>query len=124
MILLLLSGDIESNPGPDTIKLMFLNAQSVKSVIRGNNKIIQLKTYQSIHKPDIILLNETWLTADIMDHKLCTKGYEILRKDREGKRGGGVSVIYKFGISLFRNNIIEHDLGHNSECIVADLIYD
>ena len=40
---------------------------------------------------DIIILNETWLKSKYKQFKIT--GYNIIRKDRENKRGGGVAIL-------------------------------
>jgi hypothetical protein len=36
---------------------------------------------------------ETWLTDDVPDSMLASNGYSIHRKDRSGRRGGGVAIL-------------------------------
>lgn len=97
-------GDVESNPGPHgglfevtapdpprptTSKLLsctLLNARSLRS------KIPELESYICTTKPDIICINETWLTEDIYDASLgFPNEYLVFRRDRaDNRRGGGV----------------------------------
>ena len=42
------------------------------------------------YKPDIIIGTETWLSPEINNAELLLDKYNIYRKDRSGKRGGGV----------------------------------
>ena len=41
---------------------------------------------------DIVCLSETWLNADVLDHEILPTGYNVYRKDRPVKRGGGVLI--------------------------------
>lgn len=44
-------------------------------------------------KPDFIVITESWLTASVMDAAIHINGYQVFRKDRLYRRGGGI-VIY------------------------------
>lgn len=67
------------------LKILQINAQSVKAVGNDRNKIVQLKTLVALRKPDVVSICETWL-------KLPKSDWNVYRHDREGKRGGGVLV--------------------------------
>ena len=41
-------------------------------------------------KPRIIGITESWANNDITDAELGLEGYVMFRKDRMGRRGGGV----------------------------------
>ena len=43
--------------------------------------------------PHIIGITESWATTDIADAELGMTGYVMFRKDRIGRRGGGV-ILY------------------------------
>ena len=45
--------------------------------------------------PHIIGITESWATPDISDAELGMTGYVMFRKDRLGRRGGGV-ILYIF----------------------------
>ena len=44
--------------------------------------------------PHIIGITESWATPDISDAELGMTGYVMFRKDRSGRRGGGV-ILYR-----------------------------
>ena len=50
-------------------------------------------------KLDILCLSETWLTAQVLDKFLSFPGYKIIRRDREGRRGGGVAILHRAEIT-------------------------
>ena len=66
--LILLSGDIEKNPGP-SIQCLLLNTRSVKSVNTQRNKLLGLITLVKQKNAKVVCLTETWLTADIADSR-------------------------------------------------------
>ena len=46
-------------------------------------------------KPHIIGITESWANDDITDAELGLEGYVMFRKDRMGRRGGGVLLYIK-----------------------------
>ena len=86
-ILLMLSNDIEQNPGPRQV-----NSLENMSVIHHNIKSLRNKvdllTVEAIHH-DIIMLSETWLSSNIPNEGLLLPNFfPPLRRDREDAYGG------------------------------------
>ena len=50
---------------------------------------------------DFIFIVETWLSSKTEDALVCPKGYDIFRKDRINKKGGGVLVLYQWFPTFF-----------------------
>ena len=79
------------NPGPNTLKICY---QKVRGLIPFSElgkeqpslditKIFELNSYINVNKPDVIMLNETWLKKSIKDGDLISNGnYTIFRNDR------------------------------------------
>ena len=65
------------------------------------NKLDQLKLFLVNDSPslDVYCLSETFLTETINDSYLCIDGYTFVRKDRLNKRGGGLIMYVRDGIS-------------------------
>lgn len=87
--LLLMSGDIEQNPGPlstlENVSICHVNACSVR------NKI-SLFEAESDHF-DIITVSETWLSDRDDDASLGLKNFHLpIRLDRPGDAHGGVAI--------------------------------
>ena len=103
------------NPGPQNLKVYYQNVQglipfsNLSSVhpVLDRTKICELNLYVHINKPDIVILNETWLKRSIRDHEVIEDTtYKIFRKDRTilshpndpnnpdkfRKNGGGVLI--------------------------------
>lgn len=87
-----------------TSNLSFLlwNARSL------NNQMHNFQSYIYSNDTDIIAITETWLTKHIYTNELLPCGYNVLRKDRDG-RGGGVLLALKDSIS-FRELSTPNDL--------------
>ena len=94
-LLLMLSNDIEPNPGPVTsttireLSIIHLNAGSM----RNKMDVISIET----SKYDIITLSETWLTDTIENDEISLPGFsQPFRLDRNGH--GGVAIYVKSDI--------------------------
>ena len=96
--LLILCGDIETNPGPpknkdnasNKMSFCFLNAQSIKGTDKDKTKFIDYKNMVYILRPDVFVLNETCLTKDVLTSDVIDKDlYKAYRTDRKDIRGGG-----------------------------------
>ena len=79
------------NPGPQNLKIYNQNVQglipfsnlSSEHPILDRTKICELNSHIHIDKPDIVLLNETWLKKSIRDNEVIENPvYKIFRKDR------------------------------------------
>lgn len=59
------------------------------------NKIDELRILADMNKPDFICITESWLNISHSDACVSISEYSIMRKDRPGKRGGGICVYHK-----------------------------
>ena len=95
-ILLLIAGDIATNPGPykhsnhekQIVKCLALNAQSLMSLHKRNNGNSLIDTnierFQNLiysQDSNIVCAYETWLNEDIKSSEILHSGYEIFRND-------------------------------------------
>ena len=122
--LLLLAGDIETNPGPvqETIRVLQINARSIKRVDYLKNKIVQFRTLVDLKDPDIVSVSETWLNDTVPSDKLLDENkYNIYRKDRKDENGGGVLVAVKKGLNSRQRNDLESDAPDHNEMIIVEL---
>ena len=77
-------------------KIALWNARSIK------NKMVELK--EKVREYDIMGITETWLTEN---NSLTIKEYNVFRKDREDKKGGGLCLLVKKNIrTKIRENVI------------------
>ena len=58
-------------------------------------------------KPHIIGITESWANNDITDAELGLGGYAMFRKDRMGRRGGGVLLYIKDTIPAYEVQLKE-----------------
>ena len=80
---------------------MCLNARSII------NKKTELNIMVDDIKPHIIGITETWANNDITDAELGLEGYVMFRKDRMGRRGGGVLLYIKESIPAYEVQLQE-----------------
>ena len=86
-ILLMLSNDVERNPGPNQFNITE-NLSIIHHNIKSLRNKIDLLTVESDHH-DIITLSETWLTDAIQNDKLLLPNFfPPIRCDREDAYGG------------------------------------
>ena len=84
---------------------MCLNARSIV------NKRNELNIMVEDNDPHVIGITESWATPDISDAELGMTGYVMFRKDRIGRRGGGVILYIKESIQAY-----EIKLEKQAEC--------
>ena len=109
--ILLLSGDIETNPGPvsSNLELLSICHWNLNSIAAENFvKLPLLEAYVTANKFDIICLSETFLDSTFLndDLRLSLNDYSLLRADHPSDtKKGGVCVFYKdhLPISLKEN---------------------
>ena len=86
-------------------KCVCLNARSII------NKRNELNIMVEDTDPHIIGITESWATPDISDAELGMTGYVMFRKDRLGRRGGGVILYIKESVQAY-----EIKLEKEAEC--------
>ena len=110
------------NPGPKRLSVLynniqgFVNTRDVASDSPPLNmtKLHEIQGYIFTHKPDILILNETWLKKSILDKEILPDTYKVFRVDRSlkshpwdplrpnkfRKYGGGVLIAHKTDLDL------------------------
>jgi hypothetical protein len=120
--------DVASNPGPDhrithSLKVLYLNARSLKAFIpleETSLKVCKITLLQQlVHGGgyDVVCICETWLNDSILDSEILP-GYNIFRKDRTNKIGGGVLVGIKSDLEASHRPDLERP---NCELVVVQL---
>ena len=119
---LILSGDIETNPGPNidnqSISICHWNLNGIAT--QNFVKLSMLEAYNAIHDYDIICLSETFLNSSnsYSDPELRLQGYELIRSDHpSNSKRGGVCIYYKEHLPLK----VRNDITSLNECIVVEL---
>ena len=117
----LLSVDIEKNPGPDRETLKFcswnLNSISAHEYIR----VSLLEAYNSLYKYDLIGIVETHLDNTVDEGNLSLRGYNLTKSNHPGNlKKGGVGLYVKESFPA-KNRA---DLVTLPECIVSEIQLD
>lgn len=68
------------------LKIVQFNAHSLPAHIN------QVRLWSSANFAHVISISETWLHAHIQDALVELKDYFLIRKDRDGREGGGIAV--------------------------------
>ena len=89
-------------------KLVLINARSLLP------KVDELIANLSVNSVNLVAVTETWLNDDIEDNLVSIRGYNIFRRDRPHRRGGGVCVHLSEHIHAKRRIDLESD---NFECL-------
>ena len=92
---------IQGSISKEEIKCVCLNARSII------NKKNELNNMVHEIKPHIIGITESWANNDITDAELGLEGYVMFRKDRIGRRGGGVLLYIKETIPAYEVQLKE-----------------
>ena len=120
MILIVLITPSIVNPGPTPsnrpLKIFYNNVQGFINTrdLNSNTPDLNMTKIHEFHKPDIIILNETWVKKSILDTEvLPERTYIVLRTDRSGKthpwdpcnpkkfrRNGGVLIAHRRDIDI------------------------
>ena len=107
-LILLHCGDVSSNRGPHqkTLSCLMQNVRSLTAfqVVDGSSYESKLGILRDIaygYDLDVICLTETWLNEAITDHEILPTAYNIYRRDRVGRTGGGVMTAIKSSLSSF-----------------------
>lgn len=127
LALIALAGDIESNPGYQTLddirntrglKIAHLN---IRSLVHKTDSL-RLEGIDS-KTADILTLSETWLDGNICDTEINLPGFVCVRQDRTGiKEGyGGVAIYVREGLAFRLRNDINTG---GQECLWIELIRD
>ena len=88
-----------------------INARSIV------NKLAELTTFVGMHQPDLILITETWLNDDITDAEIKIPGYQLFRRDRKQKNGGGCLIYSKNYIRMSEENELTTEIEPNIQII-------
>ena len=132
------------NPGPaNTLSVAYQNVQGLIPFGQLNEdnpsldvtKTIELNLFVNEHKPDILVLNETWLKASILDNEILSSDYKIFRLDRSlethplcptnpskyRRNGGGVLIAVRSDIEVVSEFV---KLKCNAEILGVELMLD
>ena len=106
--MLILSGDVELNPGPkdNFLSLGHINARSLNI----EDKFDEISLFITSKEIDLFGISETWLNNNSLTDNTCIPGYHpLFRKDRQNSRGGGVALFASEFLNVKRRSDLEND---------------
>jgi hypothetical protein len=90
-ILIILSNDVQLNPG--SVQFFTIGQLNARSLNVGCDKLEEISSLFSENNFDIFVITETWLNEHISSDSFAIPGYStIIRRDREGRLGGGIAI--------------------------------
>ena len=120
------SGDVETNPGDETVNNSSSNAGSSPKSLRClllnarslRNKVLDLQVLLLEDYFPVIAITGTWLESSFMDFELGLNDYCVHRKDRQDRRGGGVLLAVHADLLSIRTRDLEYN--DNIETIMVE----
>ena len=114
--IVLLSGDIETNPGPDTFDFCSWNLNSITPYDFLGVSLIE--AYNSVYKYDMIGILETHLDITVNNDRLSLESYFFMRNGHpQNMKRGGVGLYIKESLPSKER----FDLVTLPECIVCEV---
>ena len=114
---ILLSGDIETNPGPDKATFSFCSWNLNSICAHDFTRVSLIEAYNSVHSYDLIGIVETHLDSTTDESKLTLDGYSFFKNNHpQNIERGGVGLYYKESFPAKQR----HDLETLPECIVCE----
>ena len=91
--LIVISNPSITNPGPKKLSVLYNNIQGFINTrdLASNSpplnmtKVHEMNGYIFSNRPDIILMNETWLKRSILSNEIFPDSYKVFRTDRSTK---------------------------------------
>ena len=124
VLLLLRSGDVETNPGPKKLSFIKFGHCNLNGLVaRDFVKVSLIEALIASHNLDIICLSETFLDSTVsQDHEnIMINGYSLLRADHpSNSKCERVCLYFKEHLPLIGRN----DLSILRECLVTEIIAD
>ena len=121
-LLLLLSGDVEKNPGPKShsnLKVCHYNLNSIAA--HSFAKISSLEAFNAVHNHDIITISESFLDSSFSpdDPRLALKGYKQVRADHPMNiKRGGLCFYYRDFLPIRFINVV-----NLPECLLCEISF-
>ena len=115
---ILLSGDIEMNPGPGNATFIFCSWKLNSICAHDFMRIVLLEAYNAIHDYYLIGIVEIHLNDTVDETKLTLNGYSLtINSHSLSRKRGGFGLYYKESLPIKQC----HDLEVLLECIVCEI---
>ena len=112
----LLSGDVETNPGPETLNFCTWNLNSL--AVYDFLRVSLIEAYNSVYDYDLIGIVETHLDSTIDENKLALNGYTFINDNHpQNVKRGSVGLYIKDSLPSKSRS----DLVTLPKCIVYEI---
>ena len=112
----MLSGDVETNPGPETLDFCCWNLNSISA--HDFLRVSLIEAYNSIYNYDLIGIVETHLDSNVEEERLALNGYSFIKDNHpQNVKRGGVGLYIRDSLASKRRS----DLVTLPECIVYEI---
>ena len=112
----LLSGDVETNPGPEALDFCAWNLNSITAY--DSLRVSLIEAYNSVYNYDIIGIVETHLDSTVEEDRLPLDGYSFVKDNHpQNVKRGGVGLYIKDSLASKNRS----DLVTLPECIVYEI---
>ena len=113
---ILLSGDVETNPGPETLDFCTWNLNSITA--HDFLRVSLMEAYNSVYNYDLIGIVETHLDSTIEEERLALDGYSFHKDNHpQNVKRGGVGLYVKDSLPSKNRS----DLVTLPECVVCEI---
>ena len=113
---ILLSGDVETNPGPETLDFCCWNLNSI--TVYDFLRVSLIEAYNSVYNNDLIGIMETHLDSTVDDGRLTLDGYTFFKSNHpQNIKRGGVGLYVKDSLPSQNRS----DLATLPESIVCEI---
>ena len=113
---ILLSGDVETNPGPETLDFCTWNLNSI--IAHDYLRVSLIEAYNSVYNYDLIGIVETHLDSTVEEDRLALNGYTFIKNNHpQNVKRGGVGLYIKDSLASKDRS----DLVTLPECILYEI---
>ena len=113
---ILLSGDVETNPGPETLDFCTWNLNSI--IAHYYLRVSLIEAYNSVYNYDLIGIFETHLDSTVEEDRLALNGYTFIKNNHpQNVKRGGVGLYIKDSLASKNRS----DLVTLPECISYEI---
>ena len=113
---IMLSGDVETNPGPETLDFCCWNLNSI--VAHDYLRVSLIEAYNSVCNNDLIGIVETHIDSTVDEDRLALEGYSFIKDNHpHDVKRGGVGLYIKESLPKKRRS----DLVTLPECVVCEI---
>ena len=114
--IILLSGDVETNPGPETLDFCCWNLNSITA--HDFLRVSLIEAYNSVCNYDLIGIVETHIDSTVDEDRLALDGYTFIKENHpQNVKRGGVGLYVKDSLPSKNRS----DLVTLPECVVREI---